>query len=323
MSDVHERLRRLLFLVPYVSKHPGIGVGDLAEELGVSREALLEDLDLLTMVGRPPFQPDDYIEIYVENGKVYVDLDQRLSAPPRLTAAEGAALWAAAEFLRPAASLSLESAVKKLERILPRSARDRFREMGQKIDASTEAPADLAVLARSIVEKREVEFDYFSQSRGVTEKRTAHPRELFSHRGQWYLEAFCTARKDTRLFRLDRMTNLTVTDRPFTPVTAEGQAQGGRPKEAGKVRVRFAKEVAPYMVERFGREARALEDGGVEVFVSGESELWLVQWVLSFGGDAEVVEPEWARKAVAEVARALLEPASAVSVRPRRARSSR
>ena len=85
MSDVHERLRRLLFLVPYVSKHPGVSVDALAQALGVGREELLKELDLLACVGRPPFNPDDYIDIYVDNDRVYVDLDQRLSAPPRLT----------------------------------------------------------------------------------------------------------------------------------------------------------------------------------------------------------------------------------------------
>ena len=88
MSNVHERLRRLLFLVPYVSKHPGLSVDELARALNVDREDLLEELDLLTCVGRPPFNPDDYIDIYVENDRVYVDLDQRLSAPPRLTVGE-------------------------------------------------------------------------------------------------------------------------------------------------------------------------------------------------------------------------------------------
>src|SRR5262249_54494647 len=101
MSDVRERLRRVLFLVPYASRHPGITVRELAQALGLSEEELLVDLDLLTMVGRPPFQPDDYIDVYVENGRVYLDLDQRFSAPPRLTAAEAAALRAAADLVRP------------------------------------------------------------------------------------------------------------------------------------------------------------------------------------------------------------------------------
>src|SRR5438093_533763 len=116
---VYEWLCWLFFLVPYVAKHPGISVDALAGELGLSKDALLEDLDLLTMVGRPPFQPDDYIDIYVDGDRVYVDLDQRLSAPPRLTAAEAAALAAAAELLRPAASSELSSALRKLEKVIP------------------------------------------------------------------------------------------------------------------------------------------------------------------------------------------------------------
>jgi proteasome accessory factor C len=36
-------------------------------------------------------------------------------------------------------------------------------------------------------------------------------------------------------------------------------------------------------------------------------ERWLVQWILSFGGEAEVVEPAWAREAVSRAALAALE----------------
>ena len=50
MSDVHERLRRLLFVVPYVARHRGVTVDALAKQLGVSREELLRDLELPTMV---------------------------------------------------------------------------------------------------------------------------------------------------------------------------------------------------------------------------------------------------------------------------------
>ena len=78
------------------------------------------------------------------------------------------------------------------------------------------------------------------------------------------------------------------------------------PAERGEVRVRFAAATAPYLRERFGGEARELSDGGVEVKVSGE-ERWLIQWILSFGGEAEVVEPPSAREAVARAALKALE----------------
>src|SRR5262249_60346045 len=77
VSDVHERLRRLLFVVPYVARHRGVTVDALAKQLGVSREELLRDLELLTMVGRPPFQPDDFIDLHVEDDQGWADLDQR------------------------------------------------------------------------------------------------------------------------------------------------------------------------------------------------------------------------------------------------------
>lgn len=304
-NAAHERLRRLLLLVPYVRQHPGIGVDALAKALGLSREELVADLDLLTLVGRPPFQPDDFLDVHVENDRVYVDLDQRFSKPPRLTPAEAAALAAAAALFRPAAGDALQRALQKLERVLPAQAAERYREMGQKIDAAAEGPPELLSLTRAAVEKREVHFDYFSHGRGETERRSVQPYELFSHRGQWYLQGFCLTRNDVRLFRLDRMARLEVTETRF----ASRAVEGGRIPHPGRegtreVRVKLSPSAAAYVRERFPAEPRA--DGGVEVRVAGDSVRWLTQWVLSFGGEAEVLEPAWAREAVAQAARGSL-----------------
>jgi proteasome accessory factor C len=302
VSDVHERLRRLLLLVPFVRKNPGIRVDELARALGSTREALLQELDLLTMVGRPPFQPDDFIDLHVEDDRVWVDLDIRLSKPPRLTAAEAASLFAAASLLKPAAKDALQSALQKLEAVLPREDRERFHQMGDAVDAHLQAPEELAPLTRAIAERREVTFDYFSQGRGQTEARSVKPYELFAHRGAWYLNGYCNTRGDERLFRVDRLRHLSLTEARFE---RPQRTQSHIPNPAsgrGEVVVRFSKTAAPYVRERFGEQASTLPDGGVEVRVSGESERWLVQWVLSFGGEAVVQAPGWARAAVARAA---------------------
>src|SRR5262249_33243980 len=187
VSDVHERLRRLLFVVPYVARHRGVSVDALAKQLGVSREELLRDLELLTMVGRPPFQPDDFIDLHVENDQVWVDLDQRFSKPPRLTGPEAAALAAAAELLRPAAQSALASALAKLEKILPAQAKKMYRELGSAVNARSLASAELGILTRAVEERRELEFDYAGQGSTATERRRVEPVEVFNHRGQWYL----------------------------------------------------------------------------------------------------------------------------------------
>lgn len=305
-QDVHGRLRRLLFLVPYVAQNPGLPVDEVAKALGVSRDALLEELDLLAMVGRPPFQPDDFVDIYVEDDKVFVDLDQRFSAPPRLTAAEGVALAAAAELLRPAATDALTQALEKLEKVLPDGARERYRQMAKQLDLALEAPQGLAALSQAIVEHREVELDYFTSGRNQTEKRRVQPHELFSHRGQWYLSGHCLSRGDVRLFRLDRIGALELTEQRFeAPVNPKAHAMPSERHGAEQVRVRFNAAAAPYVAERFGSEVQWLEGGTLEVKVLGDSERWLTQWVLSFGGDAWVHEPEWARRAVQKAADAI------------------
>lgn len=307
MSDGHERLRRLLFLVPYVSRNPGLTVAEVASALGISREALLEELDLLTLVGRPPFSPDDFVDIYVEDDRVYVDLDQRLSAPPRLTAAEGVALAAAASLLKPAAGDALAAALRKLEQALPAQALARFREMGKRLDVALDAPPGLAPLSQAIVERKVVAFDYVATTSGKTERRAVRPYELFSHRGQWYLSGFDEGRGAERLYRLDRMGPLEVTAQTFALGETTTAGLPGAEEAAARVTVRFEPATAPYIRERFGDEARPAAGGRVEVEVPGDNPRWLTRWVLSFGGDAVVVGPDWAIRSVAEAAAASLE----------------
>jgi proteasome accessory factor C len=74
-----------------------------------------------------------------------------------------------------------------------------------------------------------------------------------------------------------------------------------------EIQVRISPKAAPYLRERFGADARPRPDGGLEVSVTGDSERWLVGWILSFGGEAEVLSPPWAREAVARAAKGSLE----------------
>lgn len=303
-----ERLRRLLFLVPFVSKHPGLTVDEVAKAVGCSKQDLLEELDLLTLVGRPPFQPDDYIDIYVEDDRVYLDLDQRLSAPPRLTAAEGVALAAAAALLKPSSGGALSSALAKLEKVLPPQAMARYREMARALDVSADGPDSLATISQAILERRELELEYVSVGKGDREQRRVRPLELFSHRGQWYLQAFCLTRNGERLFRVDRIGAVTLTDTTFPePEGSTRQVPGSSSEKP--VKVRFAPELASWQQDRFGDAASLQADGSLVVTVPGDSERWLTRWVLSFGGNATVLEPEWAIRAVAEAALASLQSA--------------
>jgi proteasome accessory factor C len=305
MTDPRERLRRLLLLVPYAVRKPGVTVGELARKLGVERGELMADLDLLTLVGRPPFSPDDFIDVYVEGDRVFVALDQRFSRPPRLTAPEAAALWASAQVMRPAAKSALGSAQKKLLAALPVWARRSFGGLSSRLSTDAAPMEDLLEpLARAAREMREVEMDYLARGRRKGERRTVQPYAVYLHRGQWYLAGFCLMRGGERLFRVDRIAALILTDRRFTArrdVTPSTSFGGGGERAI----LRFTKGAAPFVRERFP-DARRLKDGGLEVTLEGATPEWLVPYLLGFGGEARVVEPPALRQAVLASARRAL-----------------
>ena len=59
MSDLEERFRRLLLLVPYVIRRSGAPVKEVCERFGIKRSELLADLNLLFMCGLPGYGPGD------------------------------------------------------------------------------------------------------------------------------------------------------------------------------------------------------------------------------------------------------------------------
>ncbi len=171
--------------------------------------------------------------------------------------------------------------------------------MSRQLDVAVEAPQGLAPLSQAIVEHREVELDYFAAGRGQTERRTVQPHELLlPPRAVVPLGLVPHPRATSGS---SASTASPTSPSPTAPSSAEGRrpSRSNHGEAAATVTVRFSPQVAPYMAERFGPAGRNEKDGGLEVEVPGDSERWLTSWVLSFGGDAEVISPSSAREAVA------------------------
>lgn len=309
-SAVSERLRRLLWLVPYLAQNPGIELSKLEQELGIGRAALIAELELLGMVGRPPFSPADFIDVAVEGERVTLHLDQRLSRPPRLTSAEAVALAAAARALDPKPADVLGRALARLEEALPADARREYEALAASLRVASDpgvAPL-LEPLAEAAVRRREVVFGYVGAGDATVGLRRLQPWRVFTHRGSWYVLGRDVDRGAERLFRVDRMERLTLTDRTFlTPpvVPTPGEALRPQAREGAAMAptLRFAATVADRIRERFGAEARLLPDGRVEVVLPGATEAFATGLALSLAGFVEVVGPESLRTQVRAAAR--------------------
>jgi proteasome accessory factor C len=307
-KDPRDRLRRILFLVPYAVRHPGIPVRDLARRCGCSERELLEDLDFLLGVGSPPFAPDDFLDLYVEGDRVFVALHQSFSRPPRFTESEAAALAAAARAL---GGEGRERAVRALRDSVPRDRRASFDELVERIYAGAPPAREsiLGRLQRAIAERRAVRLAYRSASEQETE-RTVHPFTLAQRFGHWYLYGLDPARGRPLAFRLDRVRDCAVTDQRFDP---PGEADLARARlfsapEGEPIRIRVGPTAAAWAISRPGiRLVRRIERGGAIVEVPGASAEWTTRLALSLGGDAAVIAPPAARRHFAEAVRRALE----------------
>ena len=89
-----DRARRILAIVPWVAERDGPTLTEISERFGVSQSELLADLDVVFMVGTPPYTPDSLIDVVVEDGRVWITLGDYFRRPMRLvpSAAETVAM---------------------------------------------------------------------------------------------------------------------------------------------------------------------------------------------------------------------------------------
>ncbi|HET7754110.1 MAG TPA: WYL domain-containing protein [Anaeromyxobacteraceae bacterium] len=308
-KDARDRLRRVLFLVPYAVRNSGIRVKDLARKCGVSEQEVLDDLDFLLGVGCPPFAPDDFLDLYVEGDRVYVALHQSLTRPPRFTESEAAALAAAARAL---GGEGAERAVSALREIVPRDRRKSFDELANRVYAGSPPAANsiLGRMRRAIAERREVRIGYYTASRHEDTERVVRPYTLAQRFGHWYLYGHDAKRGKALPFRVDRIRDCTLTEVRFEPPTdAElAKARLFSDWQGETIRIRLGPLAAAWALARPGQlevVARA-PDGGAEVEVRGASEEWATRFAMSFGGQAEVVAPASARRHFVEAVKRAL-----------------
>src|SRR5689334_12016415 len=312
MRDVAQRLRRLLFIVPYVAKHPeGVPVETLAKQIGAEREELLADLDLLSQVGPPDGDPGEYLLVSVEEGRVFVDLAHRLTRPLRLTPAEGCSLLLGIRALRESGiapfDAAMQSAEKKLLTALGRDAGE-----AESLATSTmvsEPDAVVAGFLRELVtatrKNRRIDIDYVSASRHQAERRKVDPYGLVHHAGEWYVVGHCHKRGDVRTFRLDRIAALRPTGERFeTPAGFDLEAYRRERlyvPSADSVTVRVHQ--TPLAVTRIGvnwpvGEVQSHDDGSAELLVDCDGFEWVTSWVLGLGRHAWIEGPDEARAAM-------------------------
>jgi proteasome accessory factor C len=312
-----DKLAFLLSLVPYLMDRDRVSVGEAAKHFGVPEEQIREAVRLIGVSGIPgetaTYQHGDLFDIawddFEDNDQIVLTNLVAIDDSPRFSAREAAALIAGLQYLSALPENADRAAIASL---MSKLARGASAEPSQVAVEASASDATLALIRQSVDEGVQLEFDYLN-SRGEHERRRIDPLRVESADADWYVRGWCHLREAVRTFRLDRISNPTVTAEPIThgarDVALPDTLFEGSPDDL-LVTIDIATSAAPLLADYVPEGARASVDG--EPVKTGRTRTTvrvshyhgLKRLIASMSGVAVVTGPPEARAVVADWARA-------------------
>jgi predicted DNA-binding transcriptional regulator YafY len=249
------------------------------------------------------------------------------SLPPPFTLSELMGLHFARALVRPLEGTpvhdSLDSGFRKIAALLPPEAKEMLGHLDE-VFVSRPGPfkdyrrhrALVETVTQSQRERRCLDIEYRSYARRESSRRRIAPYRLCYFRGGLYIIAHDDRRQDIRIFALERIQKAAVTKQRFTiPKSFDldeymKSALGIFRGPEMDVRIAFRASAAPAMMERQWHPSQTIEslpDGSVVLSLRVADTLELRRFVLSFGAEAEVLEPPALREQIRNEAQTLLD----------------
>jgi predicted DNA-binding transcriptional regulator YafY len=313
----HEPARRMLELLSLLQDGRSRQAAELAGRLKVSPRTLRRDIDRLRDLGYP-------VSSCRGPGGSY-QLTAGRAMPPLLLTDEEAVATVVGLRLAGLSQMdggAAESALRKLEGVLPPRLRYRMAAVSASTEAASRAiqALDLRIvqtLSSAAHAHQDVRFGYTSRAGQRTERRVEPYRQVMVGR-RWYLLGWDLDRRDWRTFRVDRIDEVAVPGTTFMPreLPPDGpvsfvQNAALFPISRHRAVVRFAAPAAT-VAERLWAEAGALEpidEHQCRFVTAPDSWEWLATTLAMVGLPYSIEGPPELRARSRELARRIAEAA--------------
>ncbi len=300
-----DRLRRLLALVPYVVSRRVVGLADTATAFGVTERELVDDLNLVWCVELKAPEPYCPIDLSYEGGEIVVSQAESIARPLRLAADEASALLVALRMLAevPGDGSAVSRLTAKIE-----AAAGAVAAASAQVTIQIDPPNGRAVAAQvraALDGGRRVHLRYYVPGRDEATERDVDPMRLLVVEGRTYLEGWCLRAEGVRLFRLDRVLDLTVLDvAAHVPDYAEQVDVGRglfRPSDSDeRVELELSAQARGVAEDYPCESVTEIGEGRLRVVLRTPDTRWVRRLALRLGEEARVIAPA----ALAEAVRA-------------------
>ena len=302
------RTDRLVAMVMFLQGRRLVRAAELARNFEITERTVYRDIAALGEAGVP---------IIGEAGVGYSLMKGYHLPPIMFTAEEASALFVGAAMERRFTDVSvhppLNSALEKLRAVLPRDRQDYVERLAQRTvitgltsGAGPDPAASpwLLTVQQGVAQRRVLHVTYHGRDRDEDTRRDIEPLGLVFYAGAWTAVAWCRLRRDIRHFRVDRIRCLELAAETFPPRPDFSLARHLQESVANDELLPARIWLARRAQERARRESyatlveEARRDGGAEFSLTTFSYEWMARWILSFGVDAEALDPPKLRELV-------------------------
>ncbi|RUO66360.1 Predicted DNA-binding transcriptional regulator YafY, contains an HTH and WYL domains [Pseudidiomarina planktonica] len=305
---------RVLALLELLQSHKRLNGSELAEMLGVDKRTVRRYVRALEDLGIP---------VTTEQGPHggYM-LVAGFKLPPMMftheeTLALSLGLLAAKTLQLTDASPALTSVQAKLERVMPEHIQARARSITQHTNlllpdgGLPQEQALLMPLMEAIESQRRVQIIYVGKEKAGLE-RELDPYGMFYRLGHWYIGGFCHLRQALRIFRLDRLAEVTLLKDKFerpTNYNAAEQFNENLCNMPGNLAVRVLLHTDLDTATReLGSSASILKPEGDALYIETmvDSTHWFAWWLARLPFDFTIIGPDSLKQALRERAEKLM-----------------
>lgn len=295
-------MNRLFEILYLLLERKQITAKELADHFEVSQRTIYRDIDKLSLAGVPVYMTKG------KNGGISLLQDYVLNKA-LLNETERTEIIASLQAMN-SVQITDGQAIDKLKGLFGKTELDWI-----EIEFSNWGKEDhmniyFERIKQAILTSHVISFQYMS-ARGEKMNRLVHPSKLCFKGQSWYLYGYCTTRKDYRFFKLFRMEELQIQEETFAPKRI-GKVLGERTEqftEQENLEQATILIKAP-MAYRAYDELPGIEpqDNGDVICKMKISDMeWFYHYVMSFGKECIILEPEMMRKQVQKMLQAAIE----------------
>lgn len=287
-----DRLARLVAAIPWIVAQDGAHVDDIAERFDYPRELLLADLnDVVFFVGVPPYTPDTLIEVQIDDDLVWIDYADWFSRPMRLTGGEALALLTAGEtVLRVDTGDEVDALARGLAKLRLATGTGAG---ALDVQLGVAEESVLRLLRQAVNTGVAVDISYFSFARNERTDRRIDPQRFFAEDGHWYVAGYCHRAQGDRVFRLDRIDAIELTEQPVSTRDEPASESVFSLDDQPRATIRLPVDRSTLLDHVPYDDLASIDPGGademLEVTLPVSSVRWLERLALRIGPGVEVV----------------------------------